>query len=302
LPAVWALAVPCGAQQETPDVAEMALARWTPCPANPVFVPGPSGAWDENIRERLWVLREDGRYHAWYGGWRGTYDKNSPNLLHLGYATSDDGVHWTKHPGNPVFDQRWTEDVCVVKTGDTYYLYAEDETANRTVIHLLTSRDKVHWTPRGAVLEAAGGIGWEKGYVGTPLAWREADRWFLIYEGGPPNAIGLATSRDGISWNRDPGNPVLTAAGERDWPTRGIVPQGVVKIGGAYHLFYHAYHDAWKTGYAASHDLHRWVRHPANPILPDKSAVVLDAGDRYLLYTHAADEHGYNLYTSPKRN
>ena len=79
------------------------LADWTPqAGGNPVLESGPPGAWDEHIRERMAVICDNGMYKAWYGGWQGTYNKNVPNQLKMGYATSPDGIHWAKHP-TPVY-------------------------------------------------------------------------------------------------------------------------------------------------------------------------------------------------------
>ena len=50
----------------------------------------------------------------------------------------------TPNRRNPIFTQRWCEDMCVVRNGDTYYMYAEDESSPHTVIHLLTSNTKMY--------------------------------------------------------------------------------------------------------------------------------------------------------------
>jgi len=273
---------------------------WTPCPIKPVLPSGPPGSWDENTRERMWVIHQDGRYDAWYAGWKGPYDKTRPKLAQLGYATSKDGVHWSKHPGNPIFTDRWTEDMCVVKDGDTYYMYAEDESFDRTVIHLLVSKDKVHWTPLGNVLESEPANAWEKGWVGTPLVWKEGARWHMLYEGGPPGDIALATSKDGRHWTRNPRNPVLTEG--TGWEDRAVAPDSLIKLNGQYYLFYHACGGRWQSGLATSQDLIHWNRHPGNPIVPEPSPVLVDAPDRYLLYVHdtKAEPLGVYLYVSPK--
>lgn len=93
------------------------LIHFTPSPHNPIFKGTASPAdWDEKIRERGYILKEDSIYHMWYTGY-----KNSPNAqMKLGYATSPDGLTWTRYAGNPIFDSVWTEDMMVVKVGDTY--------------------------------------------------------------------------------------------------------------------------------------------------------------------------------------
>ncbi|MBN1341858.1 MAG: glycosylase [Phycisphaerae bacterium] len=276
------------------------LRSWTPCRENPVLTSGAAGSWDENIRERMWVLREGDTYHGWYAGWRGPYDKSRPKLAKLGHATSKDGLHWTKHPGNPIFADRWVEDICVVKDGDTYFMYAEDESENKTVLHLLTSKDRVRWTQRGNVLEKLDGSKWEGGWVGTPLVWKEGPKWFLLYEGGPPGDVALATSKDGVHWTRSERNPVLTEG--KGWEDQVTAPDSIVKVGDVYHLFYHACGKRWQSGLATSRDLLTWTRYEGNPIAPHPSPVVVDAGDRYLLYTSSSTgtSGGIYVFVSPK--
>jgi beta-1,2-mannobiose phosphorylase / 1,2-beta-oligomannan phosphorylase len=274
---------------------------WTAHSGNPVLSAGPPGSWDENIRERMWVIHDAGRFHGWYGGWKGKYNKNTLNLVHLGYATSEDGIHWTKYPRNPVFSERWVEDVCVVKSGDTYYLYGEDETENKTVIHLLTSTDGVKWTPRGNVLEKTADSDWEGGWVGTPLAWREPKQWYMLYEGGPPGDIGLATSPDGIRWHKSRENPVLTNAAKGAWDDAVVGPSSILNRNGRYYLLYIGGGPQFRDGLAVSTDLVHWTRYPRNPIIGDMSAVIVDTADRHLLYCRQNPSgSATNLHVSPK--
>ena len=67
---------------------------------NPIFAgTGDSADWDQQIRERGYILREDEVYHLWYTGYQDKPDAE----LHLGYATSPDGIHFTRYPDNPIF-------------------------------------------------------------------------------------------------------------------------------------------------------------------------------------------------------
>ena len=45
------------------------------------------------------VLKQDGIFLMWYG----SYSDLDPMRLAIGFAVSQDGLHWEKHPGNPVF-------------------------------------------------------------------------------------------------------------------------------------------------------------------------------------------------------
>jgi predicted GH43/DUF377 family glycosyl hydrolase len=250
----------------------------------------------------MWVMVEDGRFHAWYCGWKGPYNQQRSTLVELGYATSRDGVHWEKYEGNPIFTERWVEDICVVKSGDTYYMYCEDESFKRTVIHLLTSKDKIHWTAQGNVLEKVRGSDWEADWVGTPLVWKEAGRWIMLYEGGTPGDVALAFSQDGRQWTRSEHNPVFTNAAGRAWDNQITAADSIVKRGEVYHLFYHACGGPWQTGIAVSSDLVHWTRFEDNPISRDHSAVVVDAGNQYFLYMWDGRHDGaVNLFFSRKK-
>jgi len=251
----------------------------------PVLQGGSPGSWDERITERGWFMYEDGMYHAWYGGWRGDYNREVKNFIKLGYAYSADGVNWTKHPDNPVYTEHWTEDMAIVKNGGTYFMYAENEftgDGNGATIDLYMSTDKVNWTRHGVVLTPS--TGWEANDVGTPTVWKEGNKWFMLYEGFDNGAgkVGLATSADGKSWTRFAGNPVLLNFLN---PDLDIAIDSVIKIRNVYYAYGHYDSSAgvWAGGLFTSTDLIKWSAYPGNPIL-DNSAVVVDNGVNYLMY------------------
>ena len=62
---------------------------------NLVLDVGTSGAWDDNRVERACVIKDGAVYKMWYSGHNGSN-------YQIGYATSNDGFIWEKHPGNPV--------------------------------------------------------------------------------------------------------------------------------------------------------------------------------------------------------
>jgi predicted GH43/DUF377 family glycosyl hydrolase len=67
---------------------------WTKYEFNPLtgLGPGPPGAWDELGTAPSTVLDDGGNYHMWYTG------MNTGGLWQIGYASSPDGLAWTKHP------------------------------------------------------------------------------------------------------------------------------------------------------------------------------------------------------------
>ena len=66
---------------------------WTKYAGNPVLSPT-VGSWDASALQPGWVAREGGQYKMWYAG-------VANNIIKIGYATSSDGINWTKNP-NPI--------------------------------------------------------------------------------------------------------------------------------------------------------------------------------------------------------
>ena len=78
--------------------------NWVLAHNSPVLSPAP-GAWDSGGVFSPMVIREGGQYKMWYGGGTDFYNK-------IGYATSPDGINWTKYAGNPIIvpDALWELD------------------------------------------------------------------------------------------------------------------------------------------------------------------------------------------------
>ena len=91
--------------------------------SDPVLQPGPSDAWDANSAFSSHVLPTATGYELWYSGVRGSGQD-------IGYATSSDGVTWTKYEGNPVFEApAWAPGglvyPSVLRDGDTYRMWVQ---------------------------------------------------------------------------------------------------------------------------------------------------------------------------------
>src|SRR5215813_14959590 len=65
------------------------LVHFTPYKNNPVFAATGTATWDNQIRERGWILHENNIWHLWYTGYT-----NIDSVKFLGYATSADGIRW----------------------------------------------------------------------------------------------------------------------------------------------------------------------------------------------------------------
>jgi hypothetical protein len=264
------------------------LVKFRPLKANPVFQGRGSGHWDEHIRERGWILRDEKQWRMWYTGFEGGGGHDGPNLK-LGYATSPDGLQWTRFPGNPLYDQSWVEDMMVVKHGDAYYMFAEGK---YDIAQLLTSTDGIHWTLVGPLdIRLVGGQPISAGPRGTPTAYFENDAWYLFYE-RRDLGVWLATSNDMKVWRNVDDEPVMKL-GPNDYDDRQIAMNQIVKHNGRYYAYYHGSgHKAprlWSTNVAVSNDLVHWTKYQDNPLLPieqnKSSGILVHDGTRFRLYT-----------------
>jgi len=280
--AIFLFAVVAGRAEEFP--ADMT--HFEPGPINPVFTAEGPGHWDVKIRERGWILREEETYHLWYTGYDGTRE----GIKRLGYATSPDGIQWTRDPHNPIYGEHWVEDMMVVKQGDTYYMFAEglDDHAQ-----LLTSKDKTHWTWVGFLdIRTTKGSPIEKGPYGTPTAWFEKGRWYLFYERRDVG-IWLAQSNDLKVFTNVQDEPVLVP-GPDNYDRQFVAFNQILKRNGRYYACYHgspggSRPSVWSSNLATSTDLIHWKKYPGNPLRPlaenKSSNLLIDDGKQLRLYT-----------------
>jgi predicted GH43/DUF377 family glycosyl hydrolase len=212
--------------------------------------------------------------------------------MHLGYATSKDGINWTRYPKNPVFDEYWTEDVQVVKFEGNYFMVAEGV---NDIAHLLTSQNGINWQRLGDLdIRKVNGESIDLGAYGTPTLWIENDKWYLFYERGDLG-IWLAVSTDHKVWTNVQDEPVIKM-GPGKYDGYGVAMDQIVKYNGKYYGYYHATpNEDWKTwnsNVAISDDLIHWEKYKNNPIIDVdsissnySSPVLVNDGNKYRLYT-----------------
>lgn len=220
--------------------------------SEPVIVLGPNeqSGWEVDINRPSVVKREDG-YHMWYTGqtWK-------PDHSYIGYATSPDGMQWTRRSNQPVMKP-----------------------------------------------EAA----WEKVALMCPdVMWDESMQIFRMwYSGGEiyePNAIGYATSNDGIHWDKHIDNPVFSCDPNNLWEQHKTTACQVVPYKGGFAMFYVGFRDEdyAQIGLAWSADgITNWKRHPLNPIIkPDPGVWDADANYKpYAIY----EEDSWVLWYNGRR-
>lgn len=260
------------------------MVKFIPYEANPVFTGTDADTWDKEIRERGYIIFEDGLYKMWYTG----YNWKEIDSKYLGYATSKDGINWTRYSKNPIFSKKWTEDMFVIKNNRKYYMYAEGK---NDIAHLLTSNNGIHWKEEGdLIIRKVNGEPIDGPY-GTPTVWIEDGKWYLFYERND-EAIWLAESSDHKTWTNVQDSPVIIKGPEK-YDAGALAANQVVKYKGRYYIYYHASSESmassvvWTSNVAMSTDLIHWVKYGKNPIVEGdhSSPILVYNGNSYRLYT-----------------
>jgi predicted GH43/DUF377 family glycosyl hydrolase len=270
LTVAWLLAGEKGASD-----AEVA-GGWVKFGKNPVLG-GPLGTCFD-----VSVLREGGGYRMWFS-WR---PKRSIALVE-----SKDGLAWGE-PSIALGPNRasgWEEEVnrpVVIKHGGKYRMWYTGQAGGKSWIGHATSDDGKTWKRAADRPVLSPEQPWEKMAVMCPHVLYDHERriYRMWYSGGEqyePNAIGYATSEDGLRWARYEKNPIFRPEPRNAWERDRVTACQVVRQGGWYVMFYIGFadRDHAQVGLARSRDgITGWQRHPANPVVrPGKGRWDADA-------------------------
>ncbi len=239
---------------------------WSMYPS-PVVTPTPK-TWDAYTTDAPMVIRESGQYKMWYTSF---LSPTAPD--YLGYATSPDGIHWTKYSGNPVMGPgkaAWEVagpygcSIIPFQGGYKMWYAGVDATFLKDNIGYAASADGIVWlkdTVHNPVLKVGASGQWDDGFVGEPQVLFVGNTTYMWYTGWRsstgPRAAGVATSIDtGKTWTRYASNPVLAPSGagwDGTWLEAGTVSQR----GDTLHMWYGAdvspiNSNRWSIGYATS--------------------------------------------------
>jgi hypothetical protein len=198
---------------------------------------GASGAFDEVLTYRPFVLHDGSVYRMWYNGSNKPFNCPAGTLAdnrRIGYAESTDGVHWTKSydgpgPGGSVLplgtagaiDAQQVGYVWVLKDDAEYKMYySANDSGNFWRVALAVSTDARTWTKvpgklaGGAILGLGPAGAFDVACAYQPSVVKEGPQlyrmWYRGCEGPGPfggpsrGTIGYAESNDGITWVKIP--------------------------------------------------------------------------------------------------
>jgi predicted GH43/DUF377 family glycosyl hydrolase len=229
----------------------------------------------------------------------------------IALVESPDGINWSEPaivlgPASTGWEDGVNRPV-VVKRSDGYHMWYtgqvwHSDRHGRSCLGYATSSDGREWSRVSAKPVLSPDLPWENEAVMNPgVIWDEAANQFRMwYCGGEqwePNAVGYATSPDGLVWTRLQDKPVFQSDPNAAWEHDRVAGCQVVRQGDWHLLFYIGYRDIdhAQIGLARSRDgISGWERHPANPIIRPgrdkwdhdacyKPYAVLD-GQRWLLW------------------
>ena len=189
---------------------------WNVHTSNPVLASTP-GSWDAYMVFDPLVVRENGQYKMWYAG-----IETTALLTKIGYATSINGINWTKHPdpvllaGSASWESAAVSHPFVMPDSNGYKMWYSGSSAgaSQTAFGYATSPDGINWqkdTLNNPVL-LSGTIGqWDRVVYGPEILYIDS-LYYMFYTGQnnlyQSDKVGLATSYDGIhNWYKH--GPVL---------------------------------------------------------------------------------------------
>ena len=232
----------CIAYSESPDGIE-----WTPLVE--VLSPVEGSDWEADELNRPTVIRVDGLYKMWYSGQMQPYLE--PGHSCIGYAESEDGIHWKRPIPRPVLvpGQAWERQALMCP----HVMYDEQERLYKMwysggsnhepdAIGYATSKDGIQWKKHdGPILEKNPDCLWEQHKVCACHVLKHKDYYYMFYVGHMHEErahVGMARSRDGITnWERHPQNPLISPE-RQGWDSLSVYKPYVLRVGSRWVMWY----------------------------------------------------------------
>ena len=221
---------------------------WSKYKGNPLLGPGPQ-PWDSTIVANAYVTYSSAEYSMWYTSGTKLWE------LQIGYATSPDGIRWTKADSsfNPVLAKgsagSWTCGGVAAASvtgpdsaGDYKMWFAGEREQYIAKIGIATGIGATSWTHLAQPVFDAGEPGsWDDLGVCFPRVIfhdKMYEMWYTGFRAMTDRRVGYATSSDGIHWQRSPENPVLVPGPRGSWDAGLTIHPEILFDGKMYHMWY----------------------------------------------------------------
>ncbi|MCW8803295.1 MAG: T9SS type A sorting domain-containing protein [Ignavibacteriaceae bacterium] len=230
---------------------------------DPVLTPRPSN-WDNYSVYAPWVVRENGLFKMWY-----THEAPGYTNYKLGYATSSDGINWTRfdypvmEAGTAEWEAQGVGHCSVLPVTGGYKMWYSGLAGSTDTISIgyAVSTDGITWqrdTVNNPILSPGSAGQWDDFNIFAPRVIILDNVYYMYYgaarESFGQYRVGLATSTDGLDWDKYSNNPVLKPS-QSGWDNGEVETGCVVQMGDTLYMWYDGsnsgtYH--WQIGLATS--------------------------------------------------
>ncbi len=247
----------------------IAQLNWTKSQAAPL--PNPVFSWTSSGIPFVYITEIQDTLRMWFTG----ADGNPAGNDRIGYANSVDGIIFNYLPvpvlepggvaGN--FDSEGVFGASVIFDGTTYRMWyngynTQPYYAGNIEAGLATSADGINWTKHAGnpVLPKGnpGDFDMVWAYVNTVLFENGVYKMWYTGFNGSTAGIGYATSTDGITWLKHPGNPVIAGGGPGTGSLLNVQNPCVIHTDAGYGM--------WFNGNGSDPDFHVYYASSADGI------------------------------------
>ncbi len=261
--------------------------------------PGPGAALDLHWKPRSEPVIERGTaldvlnpsVVAWRGEYLNLYSQFDGKSWATMLASSKDGIAWTGNRKILSPSEAWEGTYIAANGGvavhreQLLYSYQAGEKGH-SVIGIAISVDGRNWKKHsGPVLGLGPRMSWDEMSIGDPYLLSVGDDVYLFYLGedrARRQRLGIAKSKDGITWTKLRGGPLLELGGAGDFDENGLGEPAVFTANNQWVMMYTGRDrkEQRAMGYAVSRDGKTWEKQK-EPVLRGMSAwnkaVVCDA-------------------------
>ncbi len=195
---------------------------------NPVLRGTPDG-WDGISVDAPSVIKDGAEYKMWYSA-------GAP-LQSIGYATSTNGITWTKHispvltPSPGTWDESLVRYAWVISDTSHYKMYYTGAGAQGWKVGLAISLNGIAWSKYVNPVLSLPGDGWQGGGVSVLV---KDNVYYMWYSDGVH--VYYATSPNGVAWTQQGSGPVLSPGSGND--TCRVTSPSVLYDDAAFHMWY----------------------------------------------------------------
>jgi predicted GH43/DUF377 family glycosyl hydrolase len=228
---------------------------WNKYGSSPVLSPGAAGSWDAAGVSYPVVIKEGTTYKMWYTG------RDATGKGRVGYATSPDGIVWTKYANNPVmnvgtagsWDSTYVGMTSVIKVGAIYKLWYRGGSLTGGAIGFATSPDGLAWTKFDPAITGGSG-GWDTTPYHPEVIF-DGLKYHMWYSGCNPAddvcQVGYATSTNGTQWTRK--GMMLPQGAAGAWDDGSADHAAVLQVGNSLKMWYSGFDGtSYRIGYASA--------------------------------------------------